>query len=468
MSEMKNRSLVTKIFIAVALTFLFLGGAIYFFIYLSFPQKYMENKKKNVEEEVMMCLSDVDDVSLIYEEIKTELLMLCQRESVCIDIFLNDDFLYSINNEQSYSIEDMQDNTMVDTVVNRDLEMYEKTGIKKVCIQGEIVADIYVPFKEVEDVAGVLLSTYPVIIIITVFLVAILSLIAAWQISRPIVCIINKVNDMSTFNHIPKKEWINENTKDEIKILDGKLENMYYMLYESQINMENELKNQMKQEKFKFDFLRMAAHELKTPLTSVNGMLEGMYYNISPYDDREKYLLECQKVISDMNHLIKEMLLSTELSHKNMEDKVYIKKSVEKIMDIFAVERIKKKIKLAIDIEDNSVFCTNKEMFESALKNILHNSVIYCEENGTIDISMQEDRLHIFNSCKPLKEDEIGKIFEAFYRGKSDNDNGNGLGLYLVKRFLDTLNVDFKLKESCINGKIGGMDFILDLRNDVN
>lgn len=395
MREMKNRSLVTKIFIAVALTFLFLGGAIYFFIYLSFPQKYMENKKKNVEEEVMMCLSDVDDVSLIYEEIKTELLMLCQRESVCIDIFLNDDFLYSINNEQSYSIEDMQDNTMVDTVVNRDLEMYEKTGIKKVCIQGEIVADIYVPFKEVEDVAGVLLSTYPVIIIITVFLVAILSLIAAWQISRPIVCIINKVNDMSTFNHIPKKEWINENTKDEIKILDGKLENMYYMLYESQINMENELKNQMKQEKFKFDFLRMAAHELKTPLTSVNGMLEGMYYNISPYDDREKYLLECQKVISDMNHLIKEMLLSTELSHKNMEDKVYIKKSVEKIMDIFAVERIKKKIKLAIDIEDDSVFCTNKEMFESALKNILHNSVIYCEENGTIDISMQKDRLHM-------------------------------------------------------------------------
>lgn len=463
--DMKNRSLTAKIFILIALTFLILGGAIYVFIYLSFPQKYMENKKENVKEAVAICLIDMEDANYIYKTMKEKLVTISKTEDVSIDIYLNDNIIYSINSDQMYSIEDAQESTVVDVIVERDLEKYEKIRIEEMCGQGEIVVDIYIPFKEVEKVVEVLISTYPTIIVLSIIMTVILSLIAAKRISRPMVCIIHKVNDMSTFHYVPKKEVEDEDIRDEINLLDKKIENMYYMLHESHINMKNEMKNQMKQEKLKFDFLRMAAHELKTPLTSVNGMLEGMYYNISPYDDREKYLLECQKVIGNMNRLIKDMLLSTEWNRKYIPEKVYIKDIIEKIVEMFAAKQVKKKIKLVIDIPDDFICHTSKEMLEGALKNIIHNSVIYCEENGIIHISLKEDGLHIFNSCMPLKQEEVERIFEAFYRknNENDNDNGNGLGLYLVKRLLDILKIKYEFKASSICGGVEGMDFIIKL-----
>lgn len=464
--RIKNRSLKTKIFMAIALTFLLLGAAIYTFIYISFPQKYMENKKENVKGQVEKSLEKIESADDIYEETKAELLLISQRESVSIDVFANDVLLFSISSDRSYSIEDTHDDVMVDVVVGRDEEEYEEISIKHILAENaEIAANIYVPVKIIDDVAGVLLSSYPVIMIITVFMIAILSLIATWQISHPIVRIIEKVNAMSIFRHTPKKQQSGDNIRDELKLLDRKLENMYYMLYEGQINMERELKNQMKQEKLKFDFLRMAAHELKTPLTSINGMLEGMYYNIAPYSDREKYLLECQHIINDMNKLIMEMLISTELNSKSREETIYIKETLEKIADMFAVEQIKRNVELHMSIQADYEYYTNREILESALKNIVHNAVIYSKEHGIIDISLKDDALHIFNSCTSLAEDETEKIFEAFYRGDNDNanENGNGLGLYLVKRFFGVLGIEFEFKRAVVNG-CEGMDFIIYLK----
>ena len=460
---MRNRSLTIKIFGAIALTFLILGIAIYFFIYLSFPQKYMENKKKNVTEKVNICLLKFEDENLTNEDIKKELIEISLREDVYIDVYFNDKYLYSINSQQSYSIEDMREEIQVDIIVDRRLDEYEKVSVKRVCSEGVIDADIYVPIKLLEDVEKVLLSTYPAIIVITIIMIVLLSLVAAYQISRPIILIINKVNDMSQFRHKPKRIDGYNNLRDEIKLLDVKIEDMYYMLRESQINMENEMKNQMKQEKLKFDFFRMAAHELKTPLTSVNGMLEGMYYNIPPYNNREHYLSECQNIIGDMNCLIKKMLSSTEYNSQCTKENVNIKKLIQKITDMFVVERIKKNVELVIDISDDEICYTNKEMFESALKNVIHNAVIYCAENGVISISLRDGLIYIFNECEPLGEEELEMIFKGIY--KSLDSNGNGLGLYLVKRFLDILKIKFSLERSCLHDNLVGMTFKIDIKS---
>lgn len=466
MKVIKNSSLIKKIFWAIALTFFILGFAIYVFIYFSFPKRYMDNKKKNVEKQVENCLNELSDIEDIYGKTKEKLIQISGKEGVCIEVFCDGKSVYSINSNQIYSIGDLTEDTMVDVITVWEASEYEKTTIKCTNDSCKIIADIYIPLKIIDDIEGVLLSTYPVIIMITLIMTILLSIIAAKKISRPIVKIIDKVNDMSLFNHKPKKIDYTEEIKDEIIVLDERIENMYFMLNEVQLNMENELKGQMKQEKLKFDFLRMAAHELKTPLTAVNGMIEGMYYNISPYNDREKYLLECQKIIYDMNHLIKGMLLSTELSDMSNKTQIDIKDLIYKISDMFATNQIKNKIAVKIDIKSQFLVLANKEMLEGALKNIIHNSIMYCDTNGIIKIFIEQGKLHIFNSCTPLSDERINKIFEAFYRGDNshENQNGNGLGLYLVKRTFDILNIEYKFARSCIEN-VYGMEFEIDLNN---
>ena len=133
---------------------------------------------------------------------------------------------------------------------------------------------------------------------------------------------------------------------------------------------------------------------------------------------------------------------------------------------MFATNQIKNKIAVKIDIKSQFLVLVNKEMLEGALKNIIHNSIMYCDTNGIIKISIEQGKLHIFNSCTPLSDERINKIFEAFYRGDNshENQNGNGLGLYLVKRTFDILNIEYKFVRSYIEN-VYGMEFEIDLNN---
>ena len=61
------------------------------------------------------------------------------------------------------------------------------------------------------------------------------------------------------------------------------------------------------------DFLRAASHELKTPVTALNAILENMILGIGKYKDRDRCLLECKEITGQLSFMIKEILDTSRL-----------------------------------------------------------------------------------------------------------------------------------------------------------
>ena len=78
--------------------------------------------------------------------------------------------------------------------------------------------------------------------------------------------------------------------------------------------MEEEIKNVSESEKIKVDFLRSASHELKTPLMSMNIMIENMLYDIGKYKNHYIYLEKCKDIVSELSKMVQEILDTSKLN----------------------------------------------------------------------------------------------------------------------------------------------------------
>ncbi len=77
---------------------------------------------------------------------------------------------------------------------------------------------------------------------------------------------------------------------DEITILAQDINSLYSKLLSSIDELRTENERAMAREKEKSDFLRITSHELKTPIASMLGLVEGMIYNVGPFKDHDTYL----------------------------------------------------------------------------------------------------------------------------------------------------------------------------------
>ena len=81
-----------------------------------------------------------------------------------------------------------------------------------------------------------------------------------------------------------------DSTNDEIGILANQINQLYQNLLSTIEHLQEEKDKVSEAEKQKIDFLRSASHELKTPVTALNAMLENMILKVGKYSDYEEYL----------------------------------------------------------------------------------------------------------------------------------------------------------------------------------
>ena len=108
--------------------------------------------------------------------------------------------------------------------------------------------------------------------------------------------------------NIDRQAKLKVNSKDEI----GDLKNQINILYQRLLGVIDDLdeknKAMLELEKKKVEFLRATSHELKTPLASLNVILENMRYNIGKYKDRDKYLDESLQIVDKLSKMIIEII----------------------------------------------------------------------------------------------------------------------------------------------------------------
>lgn len=218
----------------------------------------------------------------------------------------------------------------------------------------------------------------------------------------------------------------------------------------------------IKSDKMKTDFISVASHQLRTPLSAINvytHMLnDGMAGDLNP--DQAAFVDSILASVDRMNHLINTLLNITRIEAGGVNVKVTnvrMQDLVQQIIEEINHESKKKGLKLVNKVStDTPGLDTDALLVREVIANLLSNAVKYTPAGGTITVSLQTDNNNIIFCVKdtgygiPLSAQ--GHIFTKFFRADnilSEDVSGTGLGLYLTKTIAESLNGElwFESKE---------------------
>lgn len=225
---------------------------------------------------------------------------------------------------------------------------------------------------------------------------------------------------------------------------------MNHLLSESEYSVWQALKKEessREMNELKNNFVSLFSHDLKTPLAKIHAISDRMLQSTMP--DEQGIKNEMQKIqteTKELNRYIQSILQVTRIEAGEFNLNVHphdinglIEDCIETMASLAASKNItidfKQEPMFAIDMDANLI----KEVF----LNIIDNSIKYCPEGSRIDIatSDSDERVLVdFSDNGPgVEEQEQIAIFEKFYRSKNNpsNKKGTGLGLYLVRYFIE-------------------------------
>lgn len=204
----------------------------------------------------------------------------------------------------------------------------------------------------------------------------------------------------------------------------------------------------------KKEFFVNASHELKTPLTSIIGYIEMLKEGIiNDKDEVENALNKSLRDATRMKKIIFDMLELSSLENQNLRtiEKINSYNGIKQIISSLELEISAKNLDISLSGNKNFILNMNYDDFEKLFKNIIENSIIYNKDNGKISIKINSNKNEIIvqDSGIGIKEDDLSRIFERFYRvdkARSRRDDGTGLGLAIVKHICEYYEISIDVK----------------------
>ena len=451
-------------------------------IYLALPKVYVNNKQKEADKIIEDLIEQVNKsdnkesfkiAKNFAEKYNIQVLLTIGDEKRVfqglhkVDIYVNEEeitenslIIPNLSGENIIERFDDENGEIFGQYINiNNLSIIKSRDFKKsndVNGSAKIVMDLE-SFTETRDV---ILKILPYSIFISLLIALIASYIYARKITTPIKEICDVTKKMENLN---KEAFCKVETEDEIGILAANVNSLYENLLNTIVSLEEEIKNVSESEKIKVDFLRSASHELKTPLMSMYIMIENMLYDIGKYKNHYIYLEKCKDIVSELSKMVQEILDTSKLNiinNKN-ESVLDLGSLVQKNIEPYKLIAKSKKINIKMNLKESFNIKVDEKLFTKAISNIISNAVNYTDEGKEIRIYIKDKKLIIENDCKPISEEHLAHIFEAFYRvdfDRNKSSGGNGLGLYIVQQILKMYNLDYSFK-SILTGMSFEVDF---------
>lgn len=226
-------------------------------------------------------------------------------------------------------------------------------------------------------------------------------------------------------------------------------------LYENYEQMRLQLKENEEEkaqnEKKSKELISNISHDLKTPITSIKGYVEGIMDGVADTPEKmDKYIKTIYNKANDMDRLINELTTYSGIDT----NKIPYQFHILNISDYFSdcVEEVG----LDLDSKNISLNFTNlvppdtcvvadPEQLKKVINNIISNSVKYMgHDNGSIDIRILDEnesvKIEIEDDGRGIAARDIGNIFERFYRTDASRNSlqgGSGIGLSIVKKIIE-------------------------------
>ena len=210
-----------------------------------------------------------------------------------------------------------------------------------------------------------------------------------------------------------------------------------------------------------------AAHQLRTPLTSIRSIGEITLLKKRTPEEYEESLQQILEDIHDLSVTIDQLLLLAQLETGSVQRKfepLNLKDSIERSSDRFQPLLDEKCIQLNIQLPNNSSLSGEPALIDQIFANLLDNAIRFTPANGQIWINVERINNQLacsFEDSGPgITEALCQRIFERFERGRHTDTGGTGLGLAIVQ---DIINVHQGTIEAGIGSEAGGARFTFHL-----
>lgn len=195
-------------------------------------------------------------------------------------------------------------------------------------------------------------------------------------------------------------------------------------------------------------FVANVSHELKTPMTSIVGFVDGILDGTIPPEEEKKYLNIVSNEAKRLSRMVVSMLnlSKIEAGEVKLSPTEYdISAQIFETLLSFEKRIDEKHINIeGFEDMDNVKLRGDKDLIQQVIYNLLDNAVKFTPENGTIHVRAERTehftRVTIRNTGAGVKAEEISRIFERFYKvdkSRSFDTKGVGLGLYIVKTIIN-------------------------------
>lgn len=190
------------------------------------------------------------------------------------------------------------------------------------------------------------------------------------------------------------------------------------------------------------NFTENASHEMQTPLAIINSKLDVLIQDESLNEFQMQQLQAVYNALDRLSTLNQSLLLLTKIENNQFKERADI--SLDGLMHekLLQFEEMieSKKLKLTTGIKATTVN-GNKQLVDVLMNNLLNNAIRYNVENGAVGIRLENDALCISNSSL-LPALDRQNIFQRFYRHADTKQEGNGLGLSIVKQICSIAGYD--------------------------
>lgn len=270
-----------------------------------------------------------------------------------------------------------------------------------------------------------------------------------------------KDDELKRANEMLKKtsfELSKLNQELEQKVHERTLElaELVRKLTESKREVDMALVREKELNTLKSRFISTASHEFRTPLATIMSSvsLTGKY---AENLDKEKMLKHIDRVKKSVNHLTE--ILDDFLSLDKLEEGVVVAHLenicvngiiTDVIEEIRGIAKDGQRIQYEEQLENTTV-CIDRIMFRNIMINLISNAVKYSYENSSISVEARNDMSNFYIDITdhgigiPLEDQP--HIFERFFRAtNTGNTQGTGLGMNIVKRYVELLNGDISFK----------------------
>lgn len=243
------------------------------------------------------------------------------------------------------------------------------------------------------------------------------------------------------------------------EVSGAEMQNVFYVFNDMVLRLKKIRDRERAVSEAKSEFIRVAAHQLRTPLTPIVWALTE-FKNAAKTDEKKQQIEDVLKRTKDVVELVNTLLNVSRIEaggffpHKQPAD---IKKIVNNVFKNFEQMARKKNLIYTIQFPEEETLPAQLdiELIQVAISNLIQNAINYTLEGGSVTVSVeQKDNtalIRVRDTGIGITPEERGKIFSNFYRGRRSLQlqiDGMGVGLYITKNIIRAHNGELALEQS--------------------